>query len=141
MSPVKKTSRLRSQDKTAPKFSHLINITGYPFNTSPHKKNSRLRSNKFHDKTTFFTRLIHFLFQNLKEFPQVSIRSVSKTHGSNCARSRSFLPRFTQQNDATSRPSRGCRISSTMQRLHSLPTTRSLVTTTEKLYRVAGSRS
>jgi hypothetical protein len=51
---VKKISRLRSQDKKAPKFSHLINITGYPFNTFPHKKISCLRSNKFHDETIFY---------------------------------------------------------------------------------------
>jgi hypothetical protein len=31
----------------------------------------------------FFPQLIHFLFQNLKEFPQVSIHSVSKTQRSN----------------------------------------------------------
>jgi hypothetical protein len=81
-SPVKKISCLRSQDIKAPKFSHLINITGCPFNTSPHKKICHLRSNKFDDETIFFTDLIHFLFQNLKEFPQVSIRSVSKTQHS-----------------------------------------------------------
>jgi hypothetical protein len=33
----------------------------------------------------FFTHLIDFLFQTLKEFPQVSIRSVSKTQHSNGA--------------------------------------------------------
>jgi hypothetical protein len=49
-----------------------------PFNTFPHKKISCLRSNKFDDETIFFTHLIHFLFQNLKEFPQVSIHSISK---------------------------------------------------------------
>jgi hypothetical protein len=115
--PVKKISQLRSQDKKAPKFFHLINITGYPFNTSPHKKISRLRRNKFHDKTIFFIHLIPFLFQNLKEFPRVSIRSVSKTQCSNGVQSRSLPPRFTQQNDTTSRPSQRCCISSTMQRL------------------------
>jgi hypothetical protein len=50
---VKKISCLRSQDKKAPKFSHLINITGCPFNTSLLKKISRLRSNKFQDETIF----------------------------------------------------------------------------------------
>jgi hypothetical protein len=48
--PVKEISCLRSQDKKAPKLSHLINITGYPFNTLPHKKISHLRSNKFRDE-------------------------------------------------------------------------------------------
>jgi hypothetical protein len=54
-SPVKKISHLRSQDKKAPKLSHLIEITGYPFNTSPRTELSRLGSNKFHDETIFFT--------------------------------------------------------------------------------------
>jgi hypothetical protein len=85
MSPVKKISHLRSQDKKPPKFSHFINITRYPFNTSLHKKISHLRNNKFYDKTSFSTHLIHFLFQNLKEFPWVSIRFVSKTQCSNGA--------------------------------------------------------
>jgi hypothetical protein len=78
-------SHLRSQDKKAPKFSHLINITHCTFNTSPHKKISRLRSNKFDDRTIFFTHLLHFLYQNLKQFPQVSICSVSKIQHSNGA--------------------------------------------------------
>jgi hypothetical protein len=76
-------SHLRSQDKKAPEFSHLINITHCPFNTSQHKRISSLRSNKFDDETIFFTHLIHFLFQNLKEFHWVSIRSVSKIQRSN----------------------------------------------------------
>jgi hypothetical protein len=50
---VKKIPRLRSQDKKAPKFSHLINITGHAFNTAPHRKISRLRSNKCHDEIIF----------------------------------------------------------------------------------------
>jgi hypothetical protein len=65
----------------------------------------------------FFTCLIHFLFQNIKEFPRVSIHSVSKTQRSNGAWSRSLPPCFTQLNDATSRPSwRSC-TSSMMQSL------------------------
>jgi hypothetical protein len=59
-------SHVRCQDKKAPKFSHLINITPYTFNTSLHKKISRLRSNKGGDETIFFTHLIHFVYQNLK---------------------------------------------------------------------------
>jgi hypothetical protein len=54
-----------------------------PFNTAPHKEIFHLRSNQFDDETIFFTHLIHILFQNLKEFPQVSIRSVSKMQSSN----------------------------------------------------------
>jgi hypothetical protein len=82
---VKKISCVRSQDKKAPEFSNLISITHCAFNTSLCKEISRLRSNKFDDKTIFFTYVIHFLFQNLKEFPQVSIRFVSKTQHSNGA--------------------------------------------------------
>jgi hypothetical protein len=82
---VKKISHLRSQDKKAPEISHLVNITHCPFNTSLHKEISSLKSNKFDDETIFFTHLIHFLFQNHKEFPQVSIRSLSKTQRSNGA--------------------------------------------------------
>jgi hypothetical protein len=80
-----KISCLRSQDKKAPKSSHLINITCCLFNTFPHKKISCLRSNKSDDKTIFFTHLIHSLFQNLKELPQVSIHSISKMQHSNGA--------------------------------------------------------
>jgi hypothetical protein len=65
----------------------------------------------------FFTRLRHFMFQNLKDFPRVSIHFVSKTQRSNGVRSRSLPPRFTEQNDATSWPARRCHISSMMQRL------------------------
>jgi hypothetical protein len=46
-------SRLRSQDKKAPKFTHLINITHRTFNTPLHKKISRLRSNTFDNETIF----------------------------------------------------------------------------------------
>jgi hypothetical protein len=53
MSQVKKISCLRSQDKKAQKFSHLINITRCPFNTSPQKEISHLRSNKFDNETIF----------------------------------------------------------------------------------------
>jgi hypothetical protein len=88
-SPVKKISRLRSQDKKAPKFSHLINITGYPFDTSPHKKISRLRSDKFTMKQ-FFYPFNTFPVSKSKEFPRDSFRSVSKTQRSNGARSRSL---------------------------------------------------
>jgi hypothetical protein len=89
-------SHLRSQDKRAPKFSHLINITHCPFNTSPHKKISCLRSNKFDDKTIFL------------QFPQVSIHSLSKIQRSNGMVSSYRLisnvisTSFTQQNDAAS---------------------------------------
>jgi hypothetical protein len=48
---------------------------------------------------------------------KVPFITVSKTQHSNGARSRLFPRRYTQQNDATSWPSLGCRISSTMQRL------------------------
>jgi hypothetical protein len=43
---VKMLSHPRNQDKKAPKFSHLINITHCTFNISLHKKISCLRSNK-----------------------------------------------------------------------------------------------
>jgi hypothetical protein len=69
MSHVKIISCLRSRDKKAPKFSHLINITGYPFNTSPHKNISRLRSNKFHDETIFLPVKCIFCFKILRNFP------------------------------------------------------------------------
>jgi hypothetical protein len=85
MSLVKKICPLKSQDKKAPEFSDMINITHCPFNASLHKEISCLRSNKFDDETIFFTHLIHFLFQNLKEFPWVSICSVSKTQCSSDA--------------------------------------------------------
>jgi hypothetical protein len=76
-------SCLRSQNKKAPKFCRLINITRCPFNIFLHKEISHLRSNKFDNETNFLTHLIHFLFQNLKEFLWVSIHSVSKTQHSN----------------------------------------------------------
>jgi hypothetical protein len=78
-------SRLRSQDKKTQKFLHLINVTHCPFNTFVRKGISHLGSNKFKGKTIFFAHLIHFLFQNLQEFSQVSIRSVSKMQHSNGA--------------------------------------------------------
>jgi hypothetical protein len=108
MSPVKMFSHLRHHDKKAPKFSHLINITCCTFNMSPHKKISRLRSNKSWWQNNFFTCLIHFLYKNLKQFPQVSIHSVSKIQHSNGAVSSYRLiskvisESFTQQNNATS---------------------------------------
>jgi hypothetical protein len=101
-------SRLRCQDKKKiPKFSHLINITHRIFNTSPHKRISCLRSNKSW-LNNFFTHLIYFLYQNLKQFLWVSIHSVSKiwrSHGtvsSNRQISKVIFTSFTWQNDATS---------------------------------------
>jgi hypothetical protein len=84
MSPVKKISRLRSQDKKAPKFSHLINIKHCPYNTSPHTEISRLTNNKLSTKQ-FFDPFHTFSVPNLKEFPRVSICSVSKMQLSNGA--------------------------------------------------------
>lgn len=101
-------SPLRRQDKKAPKFSHLINITRCTFNMSPHKKISHLRSNKSWQRNNFFTCLIHFLYQNLKQVPQVSTHSGSKIQCSNSAVSSCRLiskvisASFTQQNGATS---------------------------------------
>jgi hypothetical protein len=70
MSPVKKISHLRSQDKKAPEFSHLINMTHCPFNTSLHKEISCLRSNKFDDGTIFLPIQYIFCFKILKNFPE-----------------------------------------------------------------------
>jgi hypothetical protein len=50
---LRKFPRLRSQNKKAPKFSHLINITCCPFNIAPHKVIPCLKSNKYDDKTIF----------------------------------------------------------------------------------------
>jgi hypothetical protein len=82
MSPVKLFSHVQSQDTKALKLSHLINITHCPFHTSPHNKIFHLRSN-ISDNENFFTHFIHCLYQNLKQFPRVSIHSVSKTQHSN----------------------------------------------------------
>jgi hypothetical protein len=49
---------------------------------SLHKNISCLRSIKV-DEANFFTHLIHFLYQNLEQFPQVSICAVSKIQLSN----------------------------------------------------------
>jgi hypothetical protein len=100
-------SHPRSQGKRAPKFCHLISIACCSFNTSPHKKISRLRSNKSWWRNNFFTHLIHFLYQSLKQFPRVSICSVSKIQYSNGKVSTYRLisklisASFMQQNDAT----------------------------------------
>jgi hypothetical protein len=101
-------SCLRRQDRKAPKFSHLINITCCTFNTSPHRKISRLRSNESWWQNNFFTHLIHFLYQNLEKFPWVTIRSVSKTQQSNGtissyrSVSKAISTSFIQRNDASS---------------------------------------
>jgi hypothetical protein len=106
-SPVKMFPRLRRQDNKAPKFSHLINITRCTFNKSPHKKIFCLRSNKSW-WNNFFTRLVHFLYQNLKQVPRVSIRSVSKMQRLDRAVSsyrlisRVISASLTQQYEATS---------------------------------------
>jgi hypothetical protein len=117
MSPVKKISRLRSQDKKAPKFSHLIHIMVTLLMHPCIRKFPASEVTNLTTKQFFFTRLIHFLFQNLKEFPRVSIHSVCKMQHSNGAWSRSLPPHFTQQSYATSRPSWRCHVSSTVQRL------------------------
>jgi hypothetical protein len=142
MSTVTMFSHLRSQDKKVLKFSCLINITRCPFNTSPHEKISRLRSNKFNNETIFFTHLIHFLYQNLKQFPRVSIRSVSKIQHSNGTVSwhrliSKVIPStFTQQNEATSWHGAvvflpWCRLCNQVVSSHYSVS----VTTTERLYR------
>jgi hypothetical protein len=53
MSPVKKISCLRSQDKKAPKSSIRLTLHIALLITSPHKEISHLKSNKFDDKTFF----------------------------------------------------------------------------------------
>jgi hypothetical protein len=99
-----------SHDNKAPNFSHLVKITLCPFNTSPNMKISCLRSNKFDDKIS--SHVIQFLFQNFKEFPQVSICSVPKTQRSNSAVSsyglisKVFSTKFHTVECATSRPTR-----------------------------------
>jgi hypothetical protein len=118
-------SHVRHHDKKGPKFSHLINITCCIFYTSPHKEISCLTGNKSWQWNNFFTHLIHFLYQNLKQFPWVSIHSVSKVQPSNGAASSYRLiskvtsASFTQQNDTASWCGECC-ISPTMQRLQSV---------------------
>jgi hypothetical protein len=62
---------------------------------------------KVYNKTIFFTHLIHFLYQNLKQFPQVLMCSVSKIQRSNSVVSsyrlisKAIFRSFTQQNDVT----------------------------------------
>jgi hypothetical protein len=75
---------------------------------SPPKKISCLRSNKSDNETISFTHLIHFLYQNLKQFYPVSICSVSKIQHSNGTvssyrlTSKIISASFTQQNDTIS---------------------------------------
>jgi hypothetical protein len=108
MSPVTTLSCLRHQHKKAHKFSHLINITCYLFNTSLHKKISCLRRNKSWWQNNLFTHLTHFLHQNLTQFLRVSNRSVSKMqHSYGAVSSYTLISKvisasFTQQNNATS---------------------------------------
>jgi hypothetical protein len=140
MYPVKKISCLRSQNKEAPKFSHLINITGYPFNTSQHKKISRLRSNKFHNETIFLPVYYIFCFKILRNFPESPFvlfpkRSIqmarSQGHFRHVSHSRMMQPHSCRGGLIFLPRCRDCS--------ESLPTTRSFVTTTEKLYQVAES--
>jgi hypothetical protein len=106
MSPVKMFSHLRCKDKKAPNSPIWLTLH---FALSPPKKIFCLRSNKFDDKTVFFLQsLVHFLYQNLKQFPRVSVGCVSKIQCSNGMVSSCMLiskvisASFTQQNDATS---------------------------------------
>jgi hypothetical protein len=148
MSSVKKIFCLRSQDKIAPKFSHLSNITHCPFNTSPHKEISRLRSKKFNKETVFLSIKYILCFQILKRVsPSVHLFRFKNT----AVKGHSQFIQVNLQghfhhvsHSRMTRPHGRCGIVIFLLRCRdcsqSVATNRSL-TTTKKLYQAAGSWS